>query len=155
MSYPGHSLGWVKPPLQRSSRCILRPEPTGQTVSLANSVHIYVISDWAFSSFFGFGFWKSFSPLINKLQSYLFVYFSVNMSDHIHPFIYRTVHPFLHSAIYYFNLKIYLSHDTDFHGEILDGKAWHLYHRKASVLRAWPYFKRCYWSPAPRKWTSF
>ena len=30
VSYPGHSLGGLNP-LQRSSRCILQPQPTGQT----------------------------------------------------------------------------------------------------------------------------
>ena len=30
VSYPGHSLGGLTP-LQRSRRCILQPQPTGQT----------------------------------------------------------------------------------------------------------------------------
>ena len=31
VSYPGHSLGGGVTPLQRSSRCILQPQPTGQS----------------------------------------------------------------------------------------------------------------------------
>ena len=31
VSYPGHSLGGILTPLQRSSRCILQPQPTGQS----------------------------------------------------------------------------------------------------------------------------
>ena len=31
VSYPGHSLGGGLTPLQRSSRCILQPQPTGQS----------------------------------------------------------------------------------------------------------------------------
>ena len=30
VSYPGHSLRWGRTPLQRISRCILEPQPTGQ-----------------------------------------------------------------------------------------------------------------------------
>ena len=38
MSYPGHSLGGGLTPLQRCSRCILQPQPTGQTC-IGISIH--------------------------------------------------------------------------------------------------------------------
>ena len=39
MSYPGHSLGRGLTPLQRSSRCILQPQPT---VQFADRVKLYI-----------------------------------------------------------------------------------------------------------------
>ena len=39
MSYPGHSLGGVTP-MQRSSRCILQPQPTGQSLELQNRLEV-------------------------------------------------------------------------------------------------------------------
>ena len=47
VSYPGHWLGGGLTPLQRSSRCILQPQPTGQYVTLFDIYNLctYSISD--------------------------------------------------------------------------------------------------------------
>ena len=46
MSYPGHSWGGGLTPLQRSSRWILQPQPTGQFQAVVMSILLYGCTTW-------------------------------------------------------------------------------------------------------------
>ena len=74
VSYPGHSLGGGLTPLQRCSRCILQPQPTGQ----ANIVELLVLCPCRCNSLFNI-----FTYFCSWLESAIFQFLmtKVNRKD--------------------------------------------------------------------------